>query len=224
MVGNRVLAQRDQPRGTALSTVSAVRGAHALFLVRGLRTRNRNDFLLSGLFLDWDLHGYSPFRMVPFVVIAAFVLFWLHDQSKGARKDAVIWLALIWRSLPCSYSFRFCATGWIFPAEFGFRAASRLSSVENPITQPIWQIFLSNVWKALKMFNFNDGQIWVHSVTRPPGTGHYFGSPVCVWYCAGAGTLYPQTPLAGPVPASIHPAAVNCLPPCLWRTRGETLR
>jgi hypothetical protein len=54
------------------------------------------------------------------------------------------------------------------PAQFGFRAATRLSGIENPITQPVWKIFLSNVWNALRMFNFDDGQIWVHSVTQRP--------------------------------------------------------
>jgi 4-amino-4-deoxy-L-arabinose transferase-like glycosyltransferase len=137
------------------------------FLVRGLRTRNRNDFLLSGIFLGLGLHGYSPFRIVPLVVIAAFVLFWLHDQSKGARRDAVVWLALI--GFTSLFVFIPLLRYWVDnPAQFSFRAVSRLSGVENPITQPIWQIFLSNVWKALKMFNFNDGQIWVHSVTDRP--------------------------------------------------------
>ena len=65
------------------------------FLIRGLRTRNRNDFLISGLFLGIGLHGYSPFRIVPFVVVAAFILYWLHRQSKGASRDAVIWLTLL---------------------------------------------------------------------------------------------------------------------------------
>jgi hypothetical protein len=137
------------------------------FLVRGLRTRNRNDFLLSGIFLGLGLHGYSPFRIVPLVVIAAFVLFWLHDQSKGARKDAVVWLALV--GFTSLFVFLPLLRYWVDnPEIFGFRAATRLSGVENPITQPIWQIFLSNVWIALKMFNFNDGQIWVHSVTDRP--------------------------------------------------------
>jgi hypothetical protein len=137
------------------------------FLVRGLRTRNRNDFLLSGIFLGLGLHGYSPFRIMPFVVVAAFVLFWLHDQSKGARKDAVIWLALV--GFTSLFVFIPLLRYWMDnPDIFGFRAATRLSGIENPITQPIWQIFLSNVWTALKMFNFNDGQIWVHSVTDRP--------------------------------------------------------
>jgi hypothetical protein len=137
------------------------------FLVRGLRTRSRNDFLLSGIFLGLGLHGYSPFRIVPFVVIAAFVLFWLHDQSKGARQDAVVWLALV--GFTSLFVFLPLLRYWVDnPAMFGFRAVSRLSGIENPITQPIWQIFLSNVWNALKMFNFNDGQIWVNSVTDRP--------------------------------------------------------
>jgi hypothetical protein len=137
------------------------------FLIRGLRTRDRNDFLLSGLFLGLGLHGYSPFRIVPLVVIAAFILFWLHDQSKGARKDAVIWLALL--AFTSLFVFLPLLRYWVDnPDIFGYRAASRLSGIENPITQPIWQIFISNVWNALRMFNFNDGQIWVNSVTDRP--------------------------------------------------------
>jgi hypothetical protein len=54
------------------------------------------------------------------------------------------------------------------PAEFGFRAASCLSGLESPITEPVWQVFLYNVWNALRMFNFDDGEIWVHSVPGRP--------------------------------------------------------
>jgi hypothetical protein len=54
------------------------------------------------------------------------------------------------------------------PDDFGFRAMSRLSGMENPITQPVWLIFLSNLWNGLKMFNFDDGVIWVNSVTERP--------------------------------------------------------
>src|SRR5687768_1911506 len=57
------------------------------FLIRGLRTRNRNDFLLSGLFLGIGLHGYSAMRIVPLVVVVIFGLYWLHSQSQGARRQ-----------------------------------------------------------------------------------------------------------------------------------------
>ncbi|PWB71107.1 MAG: hypothetical protein C3F07_15105 [Anaerolineales bacterium] len=138
-----------------------------LFLIRGLRTRNRNDFLLSGLFLGLGLHGYSPMRIVPFVVIAAFVLYWLHSQSKGVRKDLPLWLVML--GLTALVVFLPLLRYWIdHPTEFGFRAMSRLSGIENPITAPLLNIFSSNVWKALKMFNFDDGEIWVNSVPHRP--------------------------------------------------------
>lgn len=137
------------------------------FLLRGLRTRNRNDFLLSGLFLGIGLHGYSPFRIVPLVVIAAFALFWLHEKSNATRRDALVWLVLV--GLTSLFVFMPLLRYWVDnPAMFGFRAMTRLSGVETPITRPVWQIFISNTWNAFKMFNFDDGEIWVHSVTHRP--------------------------------------------------------
>lgn len=141
--------------------------ATLLFLIRGLQTRNRNDFLLAGLFLGLGLHGYSPMRIVPFVVVAAFVLYWLHPQSKGARKDLPIWLTLL--ALTSLFIFLPLLRYWVeHPAEFGFRAFSRLSGTEQPLPGPAYEIFFTNLWNALKMFNLDDGEIWVHSVTHRP--------------------------------------------------------
>ncbi len=138
-----------------------------LFLLRGLRTRNRNDFLLAGLFLGIGLHGYSPIRIVPLVVIAAFAIYWLHSQSKGARRDLPIWLAML--GLVALMVFLPLLRYWIEnPSEFGFRAATRLSGVERPLSGPAYEIFGSNVWNALKMFNFDDGEIWVNSIPHRP--------------------------------------------------------
>ena len=137
------------------------------FLLRGLRTRNRNDFLLSGLFLGIGLHGYSPMRIVPFVVAAAFVLYWLHSQSNGARKELPIWLVML--ALVAMFVFIPLLRYWFEnPESFGFRAFTRLGGVEQPLPGPAYQIFFSNVWNALRMFNYDDGEIWVHSVTHRP--------------------------------------------------------
>jgi hypothetical protein len=137
------------------------------FLIRGLRTRNRNDFLLSGLFLGIGLHGYSPMRIVPFVVVAAFIIYWLHSQSKDARRELPLWLLML--ALVALFVFLPLLRYWVDnPAEFGFRAFSRLSDVETPITQPVLSIFSSNVWKGLKMYNFDDGEIWVNSIPHRP--------------------------------------------------------
>ena len=138
-----------------------------LFLLRGLRTRNRNDFLLSGLFLGLGLHGYSPFRIVPFVVIAAFLLYWIHSQSKGARRELPVWLAML--AITSLLVFLPLLRFWIDnPEAFGFRAFSRLSTVEQPLPGPAPVIFASNVGKALMMYNLDDGEIWVNSIPHRP--------------------------------------------------------
>jgi hypothetical protein len=137
------------------------------FLLRGLRTRNRNDFLLSGLFLGIGLHGYSPMRIVPFVILIAFIMYWFHSQSNGARKELPIWLMML--ALVSVFVFLPLMRYWLEdPATFGFRAFTRLGSVEQPLPGPAYQIFFSNLWNALRMFNYDDGEIWVHSVTHRP--------------------------------------------------------
>jgi 4-amino-4-deoxy-L-arabinose transferase-like glycosyltransferase len=137
------------------------------FLLRGLRTRNRNDFLWTGLFLGLGLHGYSPFRFVPFVVVAAFALYLLHAQSKGARKQAIWWLTLI--VILSVIVFLPLARYWMEnPESFSFRAFSRLGDVETPLPGPAWQIFLSNLWNGVRMFNLDDGEIWVNSIPHRP--------------------------------------------------------
>lgn len=137
------------------------------YLIRGLRTRNRNDFLLSGLFLGIGLHGYSAMRIVPFVVVAIFVLYWLHSHSRGARRELPVWLTML--ALVSMLVFLPLLRYWMDnPAEYGFRVSTRLTGLEQPITEPIPKIFLSNVWNALMMFNYDNGDVWVASVTQRP--------------------------------------------------------
>jgi hypothetical protein len=137
------------------------------YLLRGLRIRSRNDFILSGIFLGLGLHGYSPFRIMPLVVLIVVGLFILHAQSKTSRKQAVTWLSILVMS--SLIVFLPLARYWLEnPQLFSYRAFSRLGSIESPLPAPAWQMFLSNTWNALRMFNWNDGEIWVHSVPYRP--------------------------------------------------------
>ncbi len=137
------------------------------YLIRGLRTRSRNDFILSGFFLGLGLHGYTPFRIVPLVVVIAVGLFLLHRQSGGIRQKTVIWLAIL--TFMSVYVFLPLGRYWVDnPQMFDFRALSRLGTTEQPLPGPAWQIFLSNTWNALRMFNWDDGEIWVNSITHRP--------------------------------------------------------
>ena len=137
------------------------------YLIRGLRTRNRNDFVLSGLFLGFGLHGYSPIRILPVVAMIAIGLYLVHAQSKSVRKDAVLWLVILGLASLIVFIplLRYSIDN---PDAFSYRAFSRLGSVEQPLPEPAMQIFFSNLWRGLGMFNWDDGEIWVHSVTHRP--------------------------------------------------------
>src|SRR5258708_6391844 len=137
------------------------------YLIRGLRNRNRNDFILSGIFLGLGLHGYSPSRIVPLLVAVAFGLYVLHAQSKGARRDALLWLAItglvsFFVFLPL---FRYMIAN---PDMFFYRTLTRVGTVEQPLSGPWYAVFASNLWNGLKMFNWGDGNVWVNSVPHRP--------------------------------------------------------
>ena len=130
------------------------------YLIRGLRTRNRNDFILSGLFLGLGLHGYSPFRVMPLVVVAIMGLYLLHKQSQGKRKQVLMMLAIIMVTsflvfLPL---FRYTIE---HPDLVSSRALTRLSDLERPLPAPALQIFLNNTFNAMVMFFWKNGDMSV---------------------------------------------------------------
>jgi hypothetical protein len=103
-------------------------------------------------------------------VIAGGLLYWLHSlrsQSKGVQKDLLVWLVML--ALVALFVFLPLLRYWLDnPAVFSFRAFTRLGSIEQPLPGPAYQIFFSNLWNALRMFNYDDGEIWVNSVTHRP--------------------------------------------------------
>ena len=154
------------------------------FLVRGLRRMNRNDFILSGIFLGIGLHGYTPIRALPFVVVLAVLLYIIHSHSKGHRKEALLGLALI--TLLSLVIFlpllRYMLEN---PTMFFFRTASRIGTTERPLPGPLIGIFLQNTWNALTMFFWQDGVVWVHSIPLRPAldvvsAGLFFAGSVLV--------------------------------------------
>ncbi len=137
------------------------------YLIRGLRTRNRNDFILSGFFLGLGLHGYSPFRIVPIFVVIVILIYVLHMRSKESSQQALWWLVIV--VVMSLFVFSPLLRYWIAnPAVFGYRAFSRLSAVESPIPGPVWQVFLTNLKRGLLMFNWDDGEIWPNSMPYRP--------------------------------------------------------
>ncbi len=140
------------------------------FLVRGLRRGNHNDFLLAGLFLGLGLHGYSPFRFVPIFVLVAVGLYLAHRRERKASQGAFSGLVvLISASLLVFLPLlRFALANM---GSFSYRMMTRMTQVEQPFSDPAWQTFFKNLWNAMTMFFWDNGEIWVHSVTHRPALG-----------------------------------------------------
>ncbi len=142
------------------------------FLIRGLRRSSRNDFILAGLALGLGLHGYTSFRVVPFVVLAAVGIYLLHKQSKGLRTQTLWSLGLL---IAVSFVVFLPLVRIIMDPQLGplfmMRTLSRLSGTEQPLPGPAWQIFLQNLWNSLTMFFYSNGETWVHSIPYRPALG-----------------------------------------------------
>jgi hypothetical protein len=137
------------------------------YLVRGLRTSQRNDFILAGIFLGVGLHGYSPIRILPVVVLVGVGLYLLHRHSEGKHRSAqfnlgILTLVSLVVFLPLlSYAL-------LNMDAYGYRVLSRVGSLERPLPGPALSIFLSNLWKALTMFAWDNGSIWPVSIHKRP--------------------------------------------------------
>lgn len=136
-------------------------------LLRGLRRRSLNDFLLSGLFLGLGLHGYTAFRVVPLVVLVAVGIFLLHvKQTEDRRRVAISLVVLILLSLIVltpllRYALEEGST-------FSYRMLTRMSSLESPLPGSGWLIFLRNLWNALLMPVYSAGSIWLVGLVNRP--------------------------------------------------------
>jgi hypothetical protein len=137
------------------------------YLVRGLRRRNVNDFLVGGLVIGVGLHGYSPARVIPIVFAVGVGIYMLHRAAKERSWAAFTWLAVagIVALVVVLPLLRFAVERTDI---FMMRTASRIGDPNRPLPQPALVIFIKNVWKGLLMFGWDDGAVWVNSIPRRP--------------------------------------------------------
>ena len=137
------------------------------FLVRGLRRQSVNDILLAGLFLGIGLHGYTPFRIVPILVVVGVLIYLLHRPSRDRRLQTLFALGLI--VLVSVVVFLPLLRYWLAnPEVFAYRAFSRLTGDEVAFQASPVLIFLQNFWKSSVMFFWSNGVIWAHSIPNRP--------------------------------------------------------
>jgi len=137
------------------------------FMVRGLRTSDRNSFIWAGVAIGMGLHGYSPARVIPIVITAGFLLYVLHRKSQEDRQQAV-WYFMVLALVALIVFLPLGRFALENPEIFNYRTMTRVGNIEQPLPGPAWQIFLKNLGNALLMFHWNNGETWVHSIVYRP--------------------------------------------------------
>jgi hypothetical protein len=137
------------------------------FLVRGLRRKRRNDLLLCGLLTGLGLQGYSPARILPFVVAAGVAVFLLHREAKGIRWRTITWFAILVAAVWLAF-LPLMRVALEMPELFFYRQLTRMGTVERAYPGAPLLIFLSNTWKSLTMFAWDNGGTWVVSIPGRP--------------------------------------------------------
>ena len=136
-------------------------------MIRAFRRTRLNDFLLAGLFMGVGLHGYTPFRAVPVVVIGALLIYLLHKPSPEQRRRALIGFALM--ALVALVVFapllRYAVDN---PDMFGFRMLSRVTSIQTELPGNPIALFFGNLARALAMVNVSGGNIWLVGLPFEP--------------------------------------------------------
>jgi hypothetical protein len=140
------------------------------FLVRGLRRNERNSMLAAGVWSGIGMQGYTAYRFMalvaPLVVLAWVGWAWLHGRRELARSSFVDGLlALVMAVLVMMPLLRY---GYDKPDMLFFRAATRLSSTEQPIKGNPVSIIVNNVKNVLLMFNSTHDEVWVANLPDRP--------------------------------------------------------
>jgi hypothetical protein len=137
------------------------------YLAKGIRTRSRNDFLLCGLVVGVGLHGYSPARVIPIAIAVGVGLYLLFKDSREQRRE-MITLLVVTGLVALIVLMPLVRIAVNRPDEVIYRMATRYGSTERELSDPAIQIFASNVWNGLKMFNWDNGEVWVNSIPHRP--------------------------------------------------------
>jgi len=137
------------------------------YLFRGLRTSQRNDFILAGILTGLGLLGYSAFRVMPLVVVVGVLIFMAYHKFRRINRST--WLGLALLALFALVMFlpllRFAVD---YPTVIGFRTITRMTSAERQLPGAVILVFLSNFWNAVVMPFWKDGSTWVISVPDRP--------------------------------------------------------
>lgn len=134
------------------------------YFFRGLRRSDRNDFILTGLFLGLGLLGYTASRIVPLVLVVGMLIYLAYHRFNKVSRSAG-WAFLITALFAFVIFLPLLRYALEYPQFFTERSLSRLTSSETPLPDHLFLVFLQNTWNALVMPFWKSGTAWVISAT-----------------------------------------------------------
>ncbi len=137
------------------------------YFVRGVRRRSRNDLLLCGLFTGLGMHGYTPIRVLPLALGVGLVIAWLHSREAADRR-LMSGGMLAAAAVAIVAAMPLIRVSVDSPDTVFLRTLTRVGAIEQPLPGPAPAVFLSNLWNALRMYAWDNGDIWVISIPHRP--------------------------------------------------------
>lgn len=137
------------------------------FFIRAVRTNRWGYYALSGIFLGIGLHGYTPFRVAPLVILIGSLLAILHTRDRAERRNLLYGLLII-IVISALVALPLLRYGIDHPDQVWYRTLTRVSNAETSIQGSPFLIFLQNLWHALTMFFWDNGEVWVISIPHRP--------------------------------------------------------
>lgn len=145
------------------------------FVLHGLRTTRRSDFIFAGIAVGLGMYGYTPDRLLPLTIIAAFILYVLHRRTLPQARFAMVSLLAVglvaWMLFVPLLSYIVAQ-----PDAFLFRAITRVGGAERPLQDSAALIFIRNMGRALAMFSWDNGEIWPISIPHYPALSMVTGA------------------------------------------------
>jgi hypothetical protein len=139
------------------------------YLLRGIRLQQRNDFILCGFAVGLGLHGYSSARVIPFAVVIGVLIYLIYQKSAGKRRKVFTWLILSGViALVVFMPLLGVLSNKDFLALYLERMISRVGPTEQPLPGSPLKLLVENFWRGLRMFAWDDGEIWVVSIPFRP--------------------------------------------------------
>jgi len=133
-----------------------------LWLMRGLRTRHKWWFYLSGLATGLGMYTYNAFVMVPLFVGTVLLgqVCVRRDGRAGSISTNVVLLAVAALVVLVPLG-RYVYEN---PSMYTYRAATRVTGLERPLGQGLAGVFLQNMARGFLMFNYRGDSVYATNV------------------------------------------------------------